>query len=65
MLQKLSKGLCKNIPSCHSVDVDECDDNMLNECDENAKCTNNVGSYDCHCYRGFTGDGYSCSMSTL
>ena len=50
--------------SSHS-DIDECANSVLNECDVNAECSNNVGSYDCSCYRGFTGDGYSCRMSTL
>ena len=31
-----------------------------NQCDKNASCTNNNGSYDCTCMQGFTGDGKTC-----
>ena len=36
------------------MDVDEC---QLEYCDLNAVCTNSVGSFDCSCDRGYTGDG--------
>jgi hypothetical protein len=42
-----------------SEDVDEC---MAapKPCDENATCTNLDGSFECHCNRGFWGDGLAC-----
>ena len=35
----------------------------LNTCDDasRAVCTNNIGSFECDCRTGFTGDGYSCT----
>ena len=36
------------------IDVDEC---QLDYCDLNALCTNSIGSFDCSCDRGYTGDG--------
>lgn len=37
-------------------DVDECGLG-LHDCHREAKCTNTHGSYNCHCRRGFVGDG--------
>lgn len=37
-------------------DVDECGLG-LHDCHQEAKCTNTHGSYNCHCRRGFNGDG--------
>lgn len=42
------------------VDVDECTAD-LDDCDENASCTNTEGSYECACNPGFGGDGVTCS----
>jgi hypothetical protein len=41
------------------IDIDEC---MLgtHNCHGNAECMNTVGSYDCACHSGFTGDGFTC-----
>lgn len=43
------------------TDVDECASDQ-HDCDANALCVNNEGSYDCQCVTGFYGDGYSCEM---
>lgn len=40
-------------------DVDECDLGTYN-CDPNAHCINNPGSYECVCLDGFTGNGLNC-----
>ena len=40
------------------LDVDECVSG--NQCDSNAKCSNNVGSYSCTCKEGFVGSGTQC-----
>lgn len=37
-------------------DVDECGLG-LHDCHKEAKCTNTQGSYNCHCRRGYVGDG--------
>ncbi|XP_068702915.1 uncharacterized protein [Montipora foliosa] len=41
-------------------DIDECSASPL-VCDENAVCSNTLGSYQCSCKVGFTGDGKSCT----
>ena len=41
-------------------DIDECGDSNLNNCSEIANCTDTVGSYECMCSEGYTGDGFSC-----
>jgi hypothetical protein len=46
-----------------STDENECVKKKHN-CDENAVCTNNVGSFTCACKNGFTGDGTSCTGKT-
>ena len=42
------------------VDIDECERDMDN-CSENADCTNNIGSFTCACVHGYSGDGVTCS----
>ena len=37
-------------------DVDECSDGVA-ECDINSECMDTVGSYNCLCRPGYTGDG--------
>ena len=43
------------------VDINECESDDSNNCDENAQCTNTVGSYSCACNPGYTGDGVICA----
>ena len=40
-------------------DVNECRIGT-HSCDENARCINTPGSYQCECNTGFTGDGFTC-----
>ena len=42
------------------ADINECSTNM-SKCDENAKCTNTPGSYNCSCNSGYEGNGFNCS----
>ena len=42
------------------ADYDECS-SRAHACSENAKCTNNDGSYSCTCNEKYTGDGTSCT----
>ena len=39
-------------------DIDECVE--THTCDDNAICTNSPGSFECHCKRGYEGDGLNC-----
>ena len=48
-----------------SPDIDECSSAEGHMCDSNADCTNTLGSYDCVCDAGFSGDGYSCQGMAL
>ena len=41
------------------ADLDECQEQNHN-CDGMAHCSNTVGSFNCTCLQGFTGDGISC-----
>jgi len=45
-------------------DTDECDNVLLNDCSEFAKCTNTTGSYECECKENYTGDGFDCAADT-
>ena len=42
------------------ADVDECVLGVHN-CDVNANCTNSVGSFNCSCNTGYSGNGVNCS----
>ena len=42
------------------IDIDECTDANLNDCDVNAKCLNLEGSFNCTCEDGFEGNGEYC-----
>lgn len=42
------------------ADMDECT-NACNDCHVNANCTNTVGSFNCTCKVGYTGNGRVCS----
>merc|ERR1712126_661876 len=42
------------------VQIDECTKKTDN-CDDNADCTNTVGSFTCACKAGYSGDGKSCT----
>lgn len=41
-------------------DINECSA-ALSDCDANADCQNNQGSFSCSCKAGFTGDGKTCT----
>ena len=43
-----------------STDIDECASDDLNNCDDNASCSNTEGSFSCTCNIGFTGNGVTC-----
>ena len=43
-----------------TTDIDECVEE-ISQCHDNATCTNTVGSYNCICEYGYTGDGLNCT----
>jgi len=43
-----------------TIDIDECEMGTDN-CDENANCTDTIGSFNCTCSHGYDGDGVNCS----
>ena len=49
----------------NTLDQDECQDASLNDCNENANCTNTEGSYDCTCKEDFFGDGFNSGTSCI
>ena len=43
----------------YRLDIDECH-LTLHDCNQQAECVNNPGSFDCFCKSGFSGNGTSC-----
>ena len=39
------------------LDIDEC---ASIPCDDNSMCTNTIGSFNCQCNMGFSGNGFYC-----
>ena len=42
------------------TDIDECSNSNINNCSENANCTDTIGSYECTCSEGYGGSGIFC-----
>ena len=42
------------------TDVDECSQEGVAPCSDNATCFNEVGGFTCSCNDGFTGNGLNC-----
>ena len=40
------------------TDINECDDSA--SCHSDARCENTIGSFNCTCKEGFTGNGMEC-----
>ena len=38
--------------------MDECADNLESPCHVDAYCDNTIGSYNCTCYDGYSGNGF-------
>jgi len=43
------------------ADVDDCNTPGANNCSSNTDCVNKLGSFECNCKIGYTGDGVSCN----
>ena len=46
-----------------NLDIDEC--LATNQCNIKANCSNLVGSYNCSCLPGYSGNGYECSGKSI
>ena len=46
--------------TCDPLDIDECQNETLNNCDDNADCFDTDGSFNCKCGEGYTGTGVDC-----
>ena len=46
---------------CFHTDIDECANDDLNNCHEDANCTNTGGSFNCSCNDGYSGSGTECT----
>ena len=47
-----------------ATDIDECEMGT-DICDENANCTDTIGSFSCTCNSGYSGDGVNCLSEFL
>ena len=56
---KLLKYAYASKTTIFCLDIDECTE-KIDDCDQNARCTNNAGGYNCTCILGYKGDGKSC-----
>lgn len=55
-----SAGYSLNADGVTCDDIDECASREENKCHESAGCFNTVGGYECVCFAGFRGDGFTC-----
>ena len=46
------------------LDIDECNLTIHN-CDINAVCTDSVGSFECECNHGYSGNGTHCGKDVI
>lgn len=52
--------LTKSFFMWYFTDMNECEPDGENGCSQNAHCTNVIGSYNCKCNEGYSGDGFEC-----
>ena len=50
---------CASCGHTNQLDIDECSAGLDN-CSENANCTDTIGSFMCMCDVGYSGDGIHC-----
>jgi len=46
-------------------DIDECLNDILNNCSEFAECINKTGSFECKCSSNYSGNGMQCEPDTI
>ena len=47
-----------------AADINECNNDTLHNCDSNAMCMDQSGTFTCQCRAGYTGTGYVAQDST-
>ena len=62
-VSETKESLCPLYPLL-CLDIDECELGF-DDCNENATCTDTVGSFDCFCNSGLEGDGVNCSSNSM
>ena len=65
----LCSAVCANVFSNDYLisliaDINECAED-LDDCHPDADCTNTIGSYQCRCRPGFTGNGRQCQLAQM
>eukprot|EP01084_Bolivina_argentea_P184428 318072_1 len=58
----ITDNIYSNPSICPSYNVNECDNSTLNNCHQNATCTDTLIGFKCSCNNGFIGDGVSCKV---
>lgn len=53
------------LPSCMHADINECELDTDNNCDENAVCRNTIGGFNCTCVPGYKSYGTLCTGKSL
>eukprot|EP01084_Bolivina_argentea_P154709 269658_1 len=59
--QLFINNVYSNPSVCPSFNINECANSSLNNCHQNATCTDTITGYKCSCNNGFVGDGVDCS----
>ncbi len=53
------------LPLTFGIDIDECTETLVPSCDPNALCENRIGSFECTCHPGYSGNGTICGKIQL
>eukprot|EP01084_Bolivina_argentea_P154708 269657_1 len=58
--QQINDKIYSNPPICPSFNINECANSTLNNCHQNATCTDTLTGYTCSCNNDLVGDGTNC-----
>eukprot|EP01084_Bolivina_argentea_P154707 269653_1 len=58
--QQINDKIYSNPPICPSFNINECANSTLNNCHQNATCTDTLTGYTCSCNNELVGDGTTC-----
>ncbi|KAJ1467567.1 hypothetical protein T484DRAFT_2027404, partial [Baffinella frigidus] len=59
-----STGYAGDTDPVTCTDINECANDLHNNCDAHASCENTAGSFSCACDTGYSGDGVNCANDT-